>query len=682
MRQRYPYQPLQGPEHQIRLLTILPGEFPLGGQDATPIEIQFQTISFGDFQGPVPKYEALSYVWGEDRSPDPVLVKSEASEQSFIEVTQNLATALVYLRHATVPRVLWIDALCVNQMDINERSSQVSRMANIYRKADRVVVWLGPESVEDCSAQALSTLRDIGSRMEVNWELRNMRATDQEDSSWADLNVPLRLHSRQLEPVLKLLSRSWFERVWVQQEIILATNTAVLVCGHDSIMRQHFTNAIYYLDVKPRNSLGEEAMFRERLALTNKMATNMYASEKYVDILRDQAKTLKCLDARDRVFAILNIGNPFERRGNIEADYSKTTEDVYRDFTISQIINSNKLDFLTACELQNNHGVLPQPIPSWVPDWRRPVLAESLCHQHASGQSVAAARIHSNGEQLSLMGVKCATVTRTQLTSFRELSKADMIEFASSVKQCFQFWTFPEKEMSRENAHDACLRTLCGDLFSHHWRPQFPEGVDVNVCSTILDWVLMGPYKENNQRIRLPTKIGVFIGHVIRACYGRACFTTMEGYIGVGPTSTKIGDIICVLLGCAVPLVLRPIREGKFSVVGECYCDELMNGAALLGPLPKEVDFVHTWVQERGVYRPAYINRRNGKVQGEDPRLAGHALPPGWRIEEHSEDGVNRSFVEENHNGTEKRWADWEDPRMRAEELRKRGVDVVSFDLI
>jgi hypothetical protein len=50
MRQRYPYQPLQGPEHQIRLLTILPGEFPLGGQDATPIEIQFQTISFGDFQ--------------------------------------------------------------------------------------------------------------------------------------------------------------------------------------------------------------------------------------------------------------------------------------------------------------------------------------------------------------------------------------------------------------------------------------------------------------------------------------------------------------------------------------------------------------------------------------------------------------------------------------------------------
>jgi hypothetical protein len=50
MSQRYPYQPLQGPEHQIRLLTLLPGEFPSLGQDATPIEIEFQTISFGDFQ--------------------------------------------------------------------------------------------------------------------------------------------------------------------------------------------------------------------------------------------------------------------------------------------------------------------------------------------------------------------------------------------------------------------------------------------------------------------------------------------------------------------------------------------------------------------------------------------------------------------------------------------------------
>jgi len=90
-----------------------------------------------------PPYEALSYVWGPFNSPDdPDLI--QLNDCGF-EVTTNLWRALYALRHETKDRVLWIDAICINQGDLEERSSQVQLMRDVYRKARSVVVWLGEE---------------------------------------------------------------------------------------------------------------------------------------------------------------------------------------------------------------------------------------------------------------------------------------------------------------------------------------------------------------------------------------------------------------------------------------------------------------------------------------------------------------------------------------------------------
>ena len=321
MAQRYPYLPLNASEHQIRLLTLFPGKFPSPNEAASPIEIQFQTISFeaaSSQEGlrtrygwrnikrlmrPVrkPKYEALSYAWGEERSPTPVLVKSHGSKRKFIEVTQNLATALIYLRHKSEARILWIDALCINQEDMEERSSQVARMADIYRLAHRVVVWLGPESEEDRSSEALSTLRSIGSQIEVDWSTYEMRATNQGDSSLADRNIPLTLDQNSIKSLLMVISRPWFERLWVQQEIALANEHAVLFCGHDSITRRHFMDALYCIRSK-RLEVGWELieLFRARGELIYEMAKSIYNPNNRLlkETLRGQARNLKCLDPR------------------------------------------------------------------------------------------------------------------------------------------------------------------------------------------------------------------------------------------------------------------------------------------------------------------------------------------------------------------------------------------------
>lgn len=86
-------------------------------------------------------YEALSYIWGA------VAGESEIICNSFpLLVTANCLTALRHLRKRHKQRILWVDAICINQSSTTERSAQVAMMGEIYRIASRVLLWLGPGS--------------------------------------------------------------------------------------------------------------------------------------------------------------------------------------------------------------------------------------------------------------------------------------------------------------------------------------------------------------------------------------------------------------------------------------------------------------------------------------------------------------------------------------------------------
>ncbi|OTA06113.1 ABC transporter [Trichoderma parareesei] len=94
---------------------------------------------------PPPKYEALSYTWGDENDRREIAVNGY-----IVDVTVNLYSALRRLRLENETRVLWIDALCINQTDLDERSQQVQLMRNIYTLCDRTVIWVG-ETPEDLS---------------------------------------------------------------------------------------------------------------------------------------------------------------------------------------------------------------------------------------------------------------------------------------------------------------------------------------------------------------------------------------------------------------------------------------------------------------------------------------------------------------------------------------------------
>jgi hypothetical protein len=101
-----------------------------------------------DYPSFQPAFEALSYAWGSDSSHHVVYVDSPTAEgvsPMTMSIRKNLTNALSHLRYADRDRVLWIDAICINQHDLQERGLQVPRMTDIYKYANRVVVWLGTE---------------------------------------------------------------------------------------------------------------------------------------------------------------------------------------------------------------------------------------------------------------------------------------------------------------------------------------------------------------------------------------------------------------------------------------------------------------------------------------------------------------------------------------------------------
>ncbi|KAK6840011.1 hypothetical protein PG987_005877 [Apiospora arundinis] len=154
-----------------------------------------------------PRYEALSYVWG-----DPSMENVLFLDGYPVSITENLHLALTHLRHETGVRRLWVDALCIDQNSISERNHQVRIMGDIYRRANAVLVWLG-EAADDSNLvfERISELAPT----RFNWPLAS---TVQFDQAWR-----------------ALITRPWFFRTWVIQEVALNSSKAIAMCGYDSV---------------------------------------------------------------------------------------------------------------------------------------------------------------------------------------------------------------------------------------------------------------------------------------------------------------------------------------------------------------------------------------------------------------------------------------------------------------
>lgn len=139
------YDKLSQEAREIRILFLLPGDVDVD------ISCKLVTVSLDN----LPDYEALSYTWGDPTVKVPIRVN-----ENVLQVTPNLNNALRHLRRRNEKRVLWVDAICINQDDLGEKSYQIPFMGEIYSRTTNCLAWLGLETAH--TKQAIATALALG----------------------------------------------------------------------------------------------------------------------------------------------------------------------------------------------------------------------------------------------------------------------------------------------------------------------------------------------------------------------------------------------------------------------------------------------------------------------------------------------------------------------------------------
>ena len=651
----YEYIPLD--KDEIRLATLLPG----GPSSSIRILLK-TTLMKGRGRLNLPIYEALSYAWGSVESP--VRDQIRAPGIRTITVTRNLADSLPYLRYKDKPRAFWIDAICVNQQDLAERSQQVQRMAEIYRRAQCVVAWLGP--TQDDSSYAVKILSDLSSKVIVNWVQHNMIATTQNgsDNDWSDLNKVLPYGNKEALAIYHLFKRSWFERLWIWQEVWSLCDATVLVCGFDAIDWESFRTAVYCIYYKelpqsihrPVETLPESVwlLLSELKHKTFQLCKNPY-NRSLEDIIY-QTQASKCSDPRDRVYAMLGL-SPQADSIPIKPDYSHSISHVYRDAVTKQLKRYGDCKILQSCELERSQTKMP----TWVPNWS--IRRESRPLELVSAAGESSAEIQYVGEEvLRVKGVCTAVIDSAEAMDFgnnlqqkiSELRRVALIQPMADVQY-----------VGGGSMLDAFCRTICGDVFGDRYMPPDANYLRLEHAKDVLARVI-GIQEVSDTALSTDENVFKLFTSVLEACKGRSYFQTQEGHIGLAPKAAKPGDDICVILGCESLMGLRYKSSGQYQIVGECYLHGFMQGELLLGPLPGHIRAVYALNDESGDYNVAYFNSRQDEVRRVDPRLKIHPLdhpnaPLSYRLR-----NASRLMCE----------------NMKSEHLKRRKVNTRTFDLI
>ncbi|KAF4996562.1 hypothetical protein FGRMN_4446 [Fusarium graminum] len=622
-----------------------------------PIEVPADPSTSANHQDFQPRYEALSYVWGAAQISEYAQVEAEgfqniAQTPTKLGIRPNLASALRHLRYPDDTRVLWIDAICINQDDILERNEQVKRMTNIYTFAHQVVAWLGEES--DDSKHAIATLQHVSQQLEATKAGRVIAAPGATEPRLWRNDHAAQFDERTWQSLMKFVQREWFYRLWIWQEINLA-GKGHMQCGSDEIQWSDFWLAVLCLNNK-NTSL--KIRFREqcRHIVFLKYGTGGHSMANILDISRSKG----CVNPRDKIYGLLGItATYFSSR--ITVDYLRSVEDVYKEAFLAHTNVTQRLELLKHCNLADRQigG------PSWVPDWSKTELAAPLLSEQLSSGLSRAWFTHKENDMFEVYGIQHTTVKSVSCMA----SKVEE-DTLLAVKDWFK--DLPVGDYcTGESMETAFALTLCMERTRerHPYNHNKSKAEWVQTLHKMLS--LTADSREDPLYLERET------ANTIQKVRGRRLFVSENGLIGTAPACTQIGDSIGLLLGTYAPIVLRPTSAGTFQVVGECYVYGLSDAVCFLGPLPNNWK---TIIRGDALGRPfqLFMNTMTGEETIEDPRIS---LPPNWERAPYERLPDDPALFQKFRN-VETGSIINHDPRLMPEALQARGVKLQVFTLV
>ncbi|XDG08778.1 hypothetical protein ABKA04_008393 [Annulohypoxylon sp. FPYF3050] len=585
--------------NQFRILTLLPGS------REKPLEC---VLEHGDI-GNSPPYEAISYVWGDIRNKVNIICNGKP-----LAISVNLEGVLRHFRLLSDKRTLWVDAVCINQNDDEERGRQVGRMKDIYSKAMEVPIWLGEEG-EDSNA-GIAVASDLAHAccqyISGGGSLETISFTEKPVQR---LFGKFRNKSEfpRLEAFAKIIKRLWFTRVWVVQELALATKATVF-CGNSSISWTDLMNAItaqdhlnLWLADHERNAyvfILERARHEWKEGVRRSLLSILF-----------RYRILDATDPRDKIFG-LNALIRNELSEALRPDYNVDTTELYTTVAKEILNQSSDLNLLSVPRRLSGDG--PKSLPSWVPDWTNTRLTAPLGLANysdinelafsASGSSTP--QFEFGGVKSSSLGVQGCCVDRIAAVGtvlrLEHLPRTDY--HGTRIPKCAfvldnwshvaklrgpNFWsTGSEPYLTGESMRDAFVQTLVTESTNESIETLRRQLDILERNASIARWLNFLPKS-------LPdwlTDKAVYLAHAmlffrrndqmtldfrihLSSLADRRGFRTDKGYIGLGSALAEAGDQIVVVKGAKVPLIFRPAGS-QWMLQGDCFVKGIMHGEA------------------------------------------------------------------------------------------------------
>ncbi|KAI0442937.1 heterokaryon incompatibility protein-domain-containing protein [Xylaria telfairii] len=622
----YEYTAIVAPQ-TIRLMHLHPGS------ETDPIHISLVVTALDS----VPDFESISYCWGSEQGKRQV-----TCDGASLSITNSLFTGLEYFRYADRSRTLWADAICINQADVVEKSSQVLLMPHIYSQATCTLVWLGVADDPVFGAVSPGVAHSIRQAFYLLPVFDPENALDIATKSQAIHPSALRLREEGKPNILDhdwslltaLLARPWFRRKWVIQEIALAKKVVLYAGGGVEIPWPQLAMLAFSMELLGIMRL-EALEFGKTVLESTIVPMHCVSCVFTVQLFRHRSTLLdgvfvsadfNCTDPRDHVYSLLSLGGIGPM---VLPDYNASATEVFRRFAIAMLVQGQNLKLLSIAADDINPSTLEseklEGLPSWTPDLRLKrgdkMVSYTVRPQafSAGGHNKPILSVSDDQNILRCQGQVIDTV-KALSESLVEMLLADIPELGFSRNNLVD--PLPERRKKRlakwlENCYRLAFGTADGSetvdnpdeelmaAFSRTMvcdldimRNRLPSEL-VAAFPQFMQWATERAATKHDDGRHHPTSLrnySLSIDESIMALSSWLKFCVTEhGRFGHVALNTQPGDRVCVLLGGEVPFIVRPTGRGTYTLVGECYIDGIMDGETFSGEdfKPEVLETIH-----------------------------------------------------------------------------------------
>lgn len=578
----YEYTPLP---HQncIRVLELF------AGSQADPIICGIHVLDYTADACDKHDYEAVSYVWG-----SPELVAKAICDGKELLITHNLADALRAFRRPESSRLLWVDAVCINQRDVEEKGVQVAQMKRVYERASQVLVWLGAMDEAAQSAMELflklEEVRKQGishpEKDVMGFNLANMN----EDFVALREELSLKVDDMRWKGVGSVLSKPYFSRVWVLQEA--CSNTALAFIGEEQVP---FTGITYLAQCLCYNLQKEN--LAESCGWSNKGFYHASVMHSRCDGLKEDllgmlqlARECHCTDPRDRLHGLRGLLSLPTVSGEFTAsivslapDYSETVDALYLKIAIYSIQTTKSLEVLRYVFHSSQESL---KLRSWVPRWDVQAVVPRFGSTEwtSNGGLLLTSILTDVTDYITVKGIAFDVVQEVH----RFQNNSDWVKPPLGIADSWSdlFSEDDHRYVTGESLVRAFALAVVASFFS--WGDSKGNATE-KAAEHLYSWLFHSKILTSEDWDKLAGdhpamdtgNWNIYEGAAMSAgFFVHHCIATARGYLGLGPPLVQPGDVCCILWGGQVPFILRAVDE-HWILIGEAYVHGVMEGQVL-----------------------------------------------------------------------------------------------------